>query len=455
MNKKVKLADGTVKEVPTDYKLQQGEEFFEETLEAPNITEQLKPVVETLAAAVADNSKANKETLTQILNQVKETETKLNAEIAKFIQTPKKEKQELLSAEYFINHRTKTGHFHKDDPVYRFAVGLGMWNKGQYDQAVREGYIKLATTDIMGTDTAALGGALVPTGFELEARAEFGKYSLYAQLVQPRQTSFQSVKMARRTSASTTYIQAEKVASTRSKPATESKTVYVELVTTAIESSRQLLEDTESLLQFLQMDAMDSRGKFFDTQWLTGSGYSAGTTLCTGLSLVSDAQNPVTRAPASLTFDDINSMVTKLSPRSRPTAAFIWHPDVMGVIRQIKDSNNRPIFQEYIGMGSNDINIMGRLMGIPVYESYALPGLDAAADTAYGVLADVARVTKARYKLGMSVEPVFYGVNADAVDLQSAYEFKMYVRERHGLENFADLDVDGENHQIVVAKTAA
>lgn len=450
--KKIKKQDGSIVEVADDYKLQ-AEEVWHEDAQL-DITAQLKPVVEGLSAAIADQSKLNAETLTKIQEDLKKTSVQLNADITKLIQTPAKPTQE-LNAEYFINYRTKSGRYHKDDPTYKLAIGLGMWNKGKYEQAVRDGYITLATSDIMGTDTAALGGALVPIGQELQSKQETGKYSLYGQLVRPVQTNFQSVKMTRRTSASTTYLQAEKVAGTRSKPATENKTVYVELVTTAIESSRQLLEDAEALLDFLAVDAMDSRGKLFDTQWLTGAGYSAGSVMCTGLSKVSDAQNPVTVAPANLTFEHFNQMVTKFSPRSRPTGAFILHPDTMGVVRNIKDGDNRPIFQEYIGVGSNDINVMGKLMGIPVYESYAMPGLDAGADTAFIVLADVARVTKARFKTGMSVEPVFYGVNADGVDLQKAYEFVFMVRERHGIENFADLDVDGENHQVVVAKTAA
>jgi len=448
--KKVKKADGKIVEVAEDYALQSGESF--------DLTDQITSALEKFAANV--NSKIEdlekKYAAKKSDDDVeKKIESRVQEEVAKLAAKPADKQDFVPASDFNINTQTKAG-LHKGDKIAQWCAGIAEWNR---TGSLHEAGKKFA---VMVEGTATLGGSAVPEDFDLVVRQQTGKYSAFGQFITPRPMIGDTLNLTRRTGSTTTYVVGENVATTASNMTTEAQTVTPKMIATEVTLSRQLLEDSDTIYSALLEDLGDSRGKKLDNDWLVGTG--AASELCTGLFNLSDYQSVAAGdaagiTTANLTFDSLNNAVALTSPQLRAQGRLVWmfSPSVMGIIRSIKDNANRPIFQEFISTNADgSLKIQGSMFGFPVVESYSLASATApGASVEFGGLLDPVGLTNAYFRKGMSIELVFTGTDSASNNLQTNYLATVYLRERLGITNFADLDVDGENHSICVLKTPA
>lgn len=93
----------------------------------------------------------------------------------------------------------------------------------------------------------------------------------------------------------------------------------------------------------------------------------AGTTQPTGI-FVNTSVATVTCTPAGLGFDDIISLINSLPVKFRAKASFIVHPNIVGELRKLKDSDGRYLWQDPMS-ATQPLT----LHGYPVIQNYWAP----------------------------------------------------------------------------------
>lgn len=118
--------------------------------------------------------------------------------------------------------------------------------------------------------------------------------------------------------------------------------------------SYQLLQDTAFDLDSVLADALGERiGRILNQRLTTGTGSSQPngfvTAAATGVTLP-------TGNTTSITYDGVIDLIHSIDPayRSNPAVAFMMHDTTLSVLKKIKDSQNRPLWQPGMVDGEPD-----------------------------------------------------------------------------------------------------
>lgn len=212
--------------------------------------------------------------------------------------------------------------------------------------------------------TAADGGNLFPTEFLAEMVKPLSEI--------PRMRGLVTVKTMRRTTLTAParatrvkmYWTAENASKTTTTATFSQVTLTARKAAAIIYASDELIEDSTEIdvVQEIISQFADAVGNEEDRVILRGN----GTTEPTGI--VGNAGITTTAVGANLDFDDIINLIYSLKAKYRKGASFLIHPNTARFLRQLKDGNQRYIWQDPV---TPDMPAM--IMGYPVYEHYDMP----------------------------------------------------------------------------------
>jgi len=122
-----------------------------------------------------------------------------------------------------------------------------------------------------------------------------------------------------------------------------------------------LLVDTEFDLEADLFESVAERiGRIFNTEATTGTGASQPRGLITAL--LADTTPIAAAAAGAIAYGDIVNLEHGVDPsyRSQAGAAFMFHDDILKVVKKIVDSNGRPLFMPADATPGTPATIMGR-----------------------------------------------------------------------------------------------
>lgn len=229
-----------------------------------------------------------------------------------------------------------------------------------------------------GTTTA--GGHTVPTGFYNQLLAHLIEVSglLMAGPTILTTTSGETIDIPITTSHGSGALTAEAAAISESDPAFSKRSLGAYKYATAVQISRELVDDTAvDLLGYIAMQAGRAVGNALGTDLAVGNASSKPS----GIAQTSTAGvTGATSVSGAFTADNlIDLFYSVIAPyRNSPSCAWLMRDATMGSVRKLKDTTDQYLFQPSLVLGTPDT-----LLGKPVFTD---PNIAAAATSAKSVL---------------------------------------------------------------------
>lgn len=162
----------------------------------------------------------------------------------------------------------------------------------------------------------------------------------------------------------------------------------------------ELLQDSSSDIEGFVRNRLQQRlGRITNTHFTVGTGTNQPTGLITGASV---GVTGAVSATAAITYDDLVNLEHSVDPAYRRNAKYMFHDDMLKLIRKLKDDQGRPIFvpgYEQGNPGGAPDRILNR--EIVINQDVAAPAVSAKSiafgDFSYYKIRDVMAVTLFRF----------------------------------------------------------
>lgn len=162
----------------------------------------------------------------------------------------------------------------------------------------------------------------------------------------------------------------------------------------------ELLQDSSADIEgFIRTRLQTRLGRITNTHFTTGSGTGQPNGLITAASV---GVTGAVSATAEITYDDLVNLEHSVDPAYRKNAGWMFHDDMLKLIRKVKDSQDRPIFVPGYEQG-NPGGAPDRLLNrnITINQDIASPAVSAVSiafgDFSYYKIRDVMSVTLFRF----------------------------------------------------------
>ena len=180
------------------------------------------------------------------------------------------------------------------------------------------------------------------------------------------------------------------------------------LAALAYPTSELIADANVSIIQLIEKKLATALGNEEDNQILNGTGVSPAITGVFNDSSVNIVQMSAGNTQfANVSYDDIVDVETKLKTQYRPNARWIFHREILGILKKLKDSNNNPLLvrDPQTGQPTN-------LLGYPFVMNEYSPDVtnDSAADTGFIAFGDFSGVVigdRQRMSLAISTDVKF------------------------------------------------
>lgn len=228
--------------------------------------------------------------------------------------------------------------------------------------------------------TATAGGNTVPTSFYNQLVAHLIEVSgiMMAGPTVLTTTGGESIEVPVTTAHGSGALTAEAAAISESDPAFVKRTLGAYKYATAVQISRELVDDTAvDLLGYIAMQAGRAVGNALGTDLAVGNASSKPS----GITQTSTAGvTGATSVAGVFTADNlIDLFYSVIAPyRNSPSCAWLMRDASMGAVRKLKDTTNQYLFQPSLVLGTPDT-----LLGKPVYTD---PNIAATATSAKSVV---------------------------------------------------------------------
>ena len=208
-------------------------------------------------------------------------------------------------------------------------------------------------TRAMGTTSAAAGGALIPQEFYAKLfeamKAIGGVQQSRATIVQTGSGAPMPIPLVDDT-ANAGALLAENTQITAQDFTFAQKTLNAYVYTSKLVLvSFQMLQDS-----FFPLDAWLARSLGTRVARATNAHFTTGTGTAQPEGVVTGAQSGVVAATGNtttITYDNLVNMIHALDPAYRDNAEWMFNDSTLKIIRQIKDSQNRPLWQQDMALG--------------------------------------------------------------------------------------------------------
>jgi HK97 family phage major capsid protein len=211
-----------------------------------------------------------------------------------------------------------------------------------------------ADTRAMGTTSAAAGGALIPQSFYnrlIEAMKSF------SGVRQSRATVFQTATGAPMPiplvddTANIGALLSENTQATAQDFSFAQKTLNAYVYTSKLVLvSLQMLQDSAFDIEGYLAKALGTRiARATNADFTTGGGSTLPQGVVTG---ASSGVVAATGNTTAITYDNLVAMIHSVDPAYRDNAEWMFNDDTLRVIRQLKDLQNRPLWQQDIALGA-------------------------------------------------------------------------------------------------------
>lgn len=260
-----------------------------------------------------------------------------------------------------------------------------------------------AIRNTMSTTTGSEGGYTVPTttaGVILDALKTYGGMRSVAEVIRTSGGEAMSFPTSDGTSEKGEII-AENASATAADAAFGTKSLPVYKYSSKIVTVPwELLQDSSSDIEgFIRNRLQQRLGRITNDHFTTGSGSGQPNGVVTAATV---GVTGAVSATAAITYDNLVDLEHSIDPSYRSNAKFMFHDDMLKLIRKLKDSSGRPIFvpgYEQGNPGGSPDRLLNR--DIVVNQSMAAPAVSAVSiafgDFSYYKIRDVMAVTLFRF----------------------------------------------------------
>ena len=246
---------------------------------------------------------------------------------------------------------------------------------GRASKAYREDFLnytrgKMLVHNVLATTPEANGGYLIPEEFENQIIKGLDEINVFRSLAKVITTSSdRKIPLADGHSEATWTD--ENALYTESNPTFSQIELDAFKLTDLVKISEELLQDSAfDLESYIASEFARAFGLKEEEAFCVGDGVKKPT----GLFTAQGADVGVTSSGASITADDIISLVYSLKAPYRKTAKFLLNDDTISTIRKLKDSNGNYLWQPSLQAGQPDL-----LAGYEVRTSPYVPKVAASA----------------------------------------------------------------------------
>lgn len=285
----------------------------------------------------------------------------------------------------------------KDEAVRLFDKWCRVGDQGMSAEEHR------AIRNTMSTTTGSEGGYTVPTttaGTILDALKAYGGMRSVAEIIRTASGEAMSFPTSDGTSE-VGEIVAQNASASGADASFGTKSLPVYKYSSKIVTVPwELLQDSSSDIEgFIRNRLQQRLGRITNQHFTTGTGSSQPNGLITAASV---GKTGAVAATAAITYDDLIDLEHSVDPSYRRNAKWMFHDDMLKLIRKLKDSNGRPIFVPGYEQG-NPGGAPDRLLNrdIVINQDVASPAADAVSiafgDFSYYKIRDVMAATLFRF----------------------------------------------------------
>jgi HK97 family phage major capsid protein len=229
---------------------------------------------------------------------------------------------------------------------------------------------KLLVHNVLSEGVDANGGYLVPEEFERQIVTALDEFNVMRTLCKVITTANERKIPVAGTHSAAAWT-AENASFTESNPTFDQKTIDAYKLTDLIKVSIELLEDSAFDLEtYIAQEFARAFGIAEEEAFCTGDGAGKPT----GLFTANGGTVGVTTAGATISADDVISLVYALKSPYRRNARFLMNDSTVALLRKLKDGNGAYLWQPSVQAGQPD-----KLLGYDLFTSPYAPTVAAGA----------------------------------------------------------------------------
>jgi HK97 family phage major capsid protein len=229
---------------------------------------------------------------------------------------------------------------------------------------------KLLVHNVLSEGVDANGGYLVPEEFERQIVTALDEFNVMRTLCKVITTANERKIPVAGTHSAAAWT-AENAPFTESNPTFDQKTIDAYKLTDLIKVSIELLEDSAFDLEtYIAQEFARAFGIAEEEAFCTGDGAGKPT----GLFTANGGTVGVTTAGATISADDVISLVYALKSPYRRNARFLMNDSTVALLRKLKDGNGAYLWQPSVQAGQPD-----KLLGYDLFTSPYAPTVAAGA----------------------------------------------------------------------------
>jgi len=268
----------------------------------------------------------------------------------------------------------------KEEKIAKFLKGVYLKDNGILE--------KFGTKALSG-DVDTAGGYLVPDEFRAEVIRIAEVFGVSRRICRVIPLKRDTLKIPTLTGSVTVYWVGQKAQIPASDPTFGQKTLTAQKAAGITSLANELLEDADVDIVALLTELFgEAIGVAEDEQFLAGTGSPiTGVLGDTGTNVVTMATGKTSFS--DVTYDDLVDVIdaTPSSVLESGRCRWVFHRNILNVLRKLKDSNGNPIFNQGVAGGAP-----ATILGYPYSLSDKMPGLaSSAADTKFIAFGDFGR----------------------------------------------------------------